>query len=110
MLLSFPVILFVSQMVVAVADDVPKFDIDRGCKIDSTSAFDLNSGMSETIKRCVRDEQQAKTQLQEQWSGFSGADRALCRGMTTDDQSIPPSYVERLACLQDQQMARKLPK
>jgi hypothetical protein len=49
-----------SQLLIAVASDVPEFDIARGCKIDSTSAFDLNSGMNETIKRCVSDEQQSE--------------------------------------------------
>jgi hypothetical protein len=110
MLLPFPAMILASQLIVAVADDVPKFDIGRGCKIDSTSAFDLNTGMNETIKRCVIDEQQAKDQLQLQWASFIGADRALCTGLTKDDSSTPPSYVELLTCLQDQQTARKLPK
>jgi hypothetical protein len=45
-----------SQLVVTVADN--KFDIGRGCVIDSTSAYDLK--LNETIKRCVSDEQQAR--------------------------------------------------
>jgi hypothetical protein len=110
MLLPFPMIVLASQLVVTVADDVPKFDIARGCKTDSTSAFDLNAGMNETIKRCVSDEQQAKEQLQTQWSGFNSSDRTMCTRSTTNDISTPPSYVELLTCLQDQQLARKLPK
>jgi len=110
MFVPVSMIVLASQLVIAVADDVPQFDIGRGCKIDSTSAFDLNAGMNETIKRCATDEQQAKDQLQMQWSGFANADRILCRGVTTNDSSTPPSYVELLTCLQDQQAARKLPK
>jgi hypothetical protein len=114
MLMQFPMIVLASQLVVAVADDVPKFDIGRGCKVDSASAFDPSAGMNATIKRCVDDEQQAKDQLQTQWSGFINSDRAMCTGETvglkSDAGSTPPSYVELLTCLQDQQLARKLRK
>ena len=97
-----------------VADTAPNFNIQRGCKVDSASAYDPNAGMSATIKRCVDDEQQAKDQLQTQWSGFLAADRVMCMSVTVgekaDDNAMPPSYVELLTCLQDQQFARKLPK
>jgi hypothetical protein len=99
-----------SQLVIAVADDVPKFDIARGCKIDSAAAFDPNAGMSGTIKRCVDDEQKAKTQLQAEWSGFTSSDRTMCVASATNDSATPPSYVDLLTCLEDQQLARKLPK
>src|SRR5258707_11497127 len=113
MLIPIPLIL-ASQLVIAVADNVPKFDIARGCKVDSASAFDPNTGMNATIKRCVDDEQQAKDQLQTRWSGFANSDRVMCTSVTVgvrgDESSTPPSYVELLTCLQDQQLARKLRK
>jgi hypothetical protein len=59
MLVPVSVIILASQLVIAIADDVPKYDIARGCKIDSAAAFDPNAGMSGTIKRCVDDEQRA---------------------------------------------------
>jgi hypothetical protein len=110
MMFPFPIIMIASQLVIAVADDVPKFDIARGCKIDSSAAFDPNAGMDATIKRCEEDEQRAKDQLQAQWSEFGNSDRTMCVGLTTDNKATPPSYVELLICLQDQQLARKLPK
>jgi hypothetical protein len=109
-----PISLIILASVIAVANDVPKFDIARGCKVDSASAYDPNAGLNATIKKCVSDEQQAKDQLQTQWSDFASADRVMCTGETvgekSDDNSTPPSYVELLTCLQDQQLARKLPK
>jgi hypothetical protein len=110
MIVPVSVMILASQLVIAVSDDVPKFNIERGCKVDSTAAFDLNAGLNETIKRCVSDERQAKDQLAAQWSEFAGADRKMCGGMAADDSAIPPSYVELLTCLQGQQLARKLPK
>jgi len=108
--ISFSLIVLTSQLVIAVADNVPTFDIARGCRIDSTTGFALDVGMNENIKRCVNDEQQAKGQLETQWSGFANPDRVMCTESTTNDNSTPPSYVELLTCLQDQQLARKLPK
>ena len=103
-------IVLASQLVIAVADDVPQFDIERSCKIDSSAAFDPSSGMNATIKRCTDDEQKAKNQLQMQWSGFVEDDRINCIGSTIAGTSGAPSYVDLLTCLQDQKLARKLPK
>jgi hypothetical protein len=114
MLISIWITALASQLVIAVADDVPKFDIERECRVDSASAFDLNAGMNATIKRCVGDEQKAKSELQTQWADFTGSDRVMCIsatvGAASDDNVTPPSYVGLLTCLQDQQLARKLPK
>jgi hypothetical protein len=114
MLLQFSMIVLTSQLVVAVADQPPKFDIARGCKADSASAFDPKAGMDATIKRCMDDEQKAKDQLETQWSGFMNADRVMCTGAAVgnrvDADVTPPSYVDLLTCIQDQQLARKLPK
>jgi hypothetical protein len=114
MLIQFSMIVLSSQLVVAVADHPPKFDIARGCKVDSASAFDPNAGMNATIKRCMDDEQQAKDQLETQWLGFVNSDRITCTtetvGEKADAGATPPSYVELLTCIQDAQLARKLPK
>jgi hypothetical protein len=107
-----PVALLSSQLVIAVADNVPQFNIEQGCSVDSASVLDLNSGIDATIKKCVADEQKARDQLQTQWSGFASSDKRLCTNATTglkrEDSSTPPSYVELLTCLQEQQDARKL--
>jgi hypothetical protein len=110
MLVPIPIMILASQPVIAVADDVPKFDISRGCKVDSNAVSDPGLGKGGTIKRCMDDEQQAKDQLQTQWSQFINSDRTMCVASTISDGSNPRSYVELLTCLQDQQLARKLPK
>jgi hypothetical protein len=70
--------------------------------------------MKATIKRCVDDEQQAKIQRQTHWPEYPNSDRVMCIQMAvgdkSDENSGPPSYVELLTCLEDQQLARKLPK
>jgi hypothetical protein len=110
MMTSFSTLILASQLIVTVADNVPNFNIERECKVDSASASDPNAGLNATIKRCADDEQAAKDQLQTQWAQFAPSDKKMCMGLTTDDPSTPPSYVELLTCLQGQQLVRKLPK
>ena len=106
--ISFSMIALSTQLFMTVADGVPKFDIARGCRVDSTQAFDLSVGLNETVKRCVADEQQALAQLEKQWSEFRGSDKAQCTGEANIGGT--PSYVDLLTCLQLAQDARQLPK
>jgi hypothetical protein len=110
MIISLLPLVLALQLIVTVADNVPNFNIERGCKVDSPSAFDTNAGLNATIKRCADDEQDAKDQLQTQWTQFAASDKKSCMGLTTADASIPPSYVELLTCLQGHELVRKIPK
>jgi hypothetical protein len=106
--ISFSMIVLGSQLVMTVADGVPKFDIARQCRLDSTQAFDLSAGLNETMKKCVSDEQQALTELQTQWSQFREPDKAQCTAETSIGGTS--SYVDLLTCLQLAKEARQLPK
>jgi hypothetical protein len=106
--ISFSMIVLGTQLVMAVADGVPEFDIARECRLDSTQAFDLSAGLNETVKRCVADEQQALTQLRTQWPQYREPDKAQCTEQTNIGGT--PSYVDLLTCLQLAKEARKLPK
>jgi hypothetical protein len=102
MLISIPIIVLGSHLVVTVADNVPRFDIARGCRLDNAAA----SGLAEEqpLKKCISDEQQARQQLQAQWSQFPKSDRATCTAETNNDDT--PSYVELLTCLQEARQVR----
>ena len=45
MLLPLLTLVLAAQLIIAVANDVPKFNIERGCKIDGT-ATSLDVGLS----------------------------------------------------------------
>jgi hypothetical protein len=85
-----------SQLVVPVADGIPKYDVARSCKLDVAATAGLSDDQS--IKSCVNDEQKAKRQLANQWSKFPAPSRASC----TSQESIggTPSYVSLQTCLQ----------
>jgi hypothetical protein len=89
-------ILLSSQLIVPIADGVPKFDIARSCKLDVAATAGL--AVDQSIKSCMNDEQKAKRQLASQWSKFPAAGRASC----TSEESVggTPSYVSLLTCLQ----------
>jgi hypothetical protein len=108
MLLPISIVALGTQLVMTVADGVPKYDIARGCRLDNTQAFDLNAGLNETQKKCVSDERGAMAQLETQWSQFRDTDRAVC----TSDSNVggTPSYVGLLTCLQMAKDARQQPK
>ena len=110
MLIQFSTLVLTSQLLIMVADNVPNFNIEKGCKVDNANASGLNAGLDETTKNCIREENTARNQLQSQWSQFAGADRVMCTGETTDSSGVPPSYVELLTCLQLQLQAKKIEK
>ena len=104
--ISVPIMILGSQLAIAVADNVPKFDIARGCRVENTAS----SGLAEELplKKCVSDEQQALQELQTQWSQFAEPDKTTCAATTSTDDT--PSYVELLTCLEESKEARGLSK
>jgi hypothetical protein len=102
MLISVPIIILGSHLAITVADNVPKFDIARGCRLDNTASSGLVE--TESLRKCVSDEQQALQQLQAQWSQFSEPDKATCTTTTNTDDT--PSYVELLTCLEEAKEVR----
>ena len=102
MLISFSTIILGSQLITMVADNVPNFDIERGCRLDNAASAGLTE--VQPLQKCVSDEQQARQQLQTRWSQFPESDRTTCAAETNTDDT--PSYVELLTCLQTARDAR----
>jgi hypothetical protein len=90
-----------TQMVVTVADEVPKLDITATCRAESAQA-------PANTQACLKDEQSAHDQLLQQWATFASSDRVDCSRTTESGGSS--SYVELLTCLQLARDARKLPR
>ncbi|MBB4041580.1 hypothetical protein GGR34_003257 [Microvirga flocculans] len=82
------------MIVAAWADELPRFDIEAMCK----AAPRLESGDPSPYPNCVRDETEARNQLERQWSGFDARQREMCAQETSVGGA--PSYVEILTCIQ----------
>jgi hypothetical protein len=100
--ISFSMIVLSSQLVIPVADTVPKFDIARSCKLDLAATAGLSDALS--LKSCINDEQKAKRQLASTWSTFPAPSRASC--ISQESIGGTPSYVSLQTCLQMGQWAR----
>jgi hypothetical protein len=101
--ISVAMIVVSSQLVVAVADRVPTFDVSRSCKLDLAATAGLS--VDQSSKSCVRDEKRARQKLASQWSKFSAASKAEC--IPQESIGGTPSYVSLLTCLQMGLWARR---
>lgn len=101
--ISISVLIVGSQLLVPVADTVPKFDVARSCKLDLAATAGLSVGQS--LKSCVNDEQKARRQLGSLWSKMPGLQKESCVGQEAVGGT--PSYVSLLTCLQMDQWARQ---
>ena len=100
---SVAMIVVSSQLVVAVADRVPTFDVSRSCRLDLTATAGLT--VDQSLKSCVGDEKRARQKLASQWSKFSVPSKAEC--IPQESIGGTPSYVSLLTCLQMEQWARR---
>jgi hypothetical protein len=101
--ISISMMILGAQLLVPVADNVPKFDMARSCKLDLAATAGLSVGQS--LKSCVNDEQRARRQLGALWTKMSVAQRESCAGQEAVGGT--PSYVRLLTCLQMDQWVRK---
>ena len=100
--ISISMIVLGSQLIMPVADGVPKFDIVRSCKLDVAATAGLS--VDQSLKTCINDEQKAKQQLAGQWSKFPAPSRASC--VSQESIGGTPSYVSLQTCLQMGRWAR----
>ena len=79
---------------ISVAQQLPRFDIEATCR----EAQPLGPEDRDPYQGCIRDEGQARAELQRQWGQFDPANRTSC----VEETGIGgyPSYVEVLTCLQ----------
>ena len=96
------VILLSSQIVLA-ADPVPKFDTGPICRSAGAAAV---MGTRDTAA-CERDEINARTTLEKEWSQFTPSDQARCGRLVTLGGG--PSYVDLLTCLELAKQVKELP-
>jgi hypothetical protein len=90
---SLMLVLFAAP-VVALAGELPRLDVEASCR----AAQPLNGQDRDPYQGCMRDEMEARTQLEQQWASFNDQYRDTCIQETNVEGS--PSYVDVLTCLQ----------
>lgn len=92
--------LFAASHAALAADTVPNFNVEPTCR----AAVAASAGRSVDI--CLRDEADARVQLEQRWSRSPAKDRTGCTRLSLLDGH--PSYVELLTCLEIAEEARNV--
>ena len=87
-----------ASLAVTVSEAVPKFDVEASCRETARANEAIDLAENET-KTCIRDEEEARSELVQKWVSFSATDRTRCVGETMAG-GYSPSYVDILTCLQ----------
>ena len=77
MMIPVMALALVSQLVVTIADDVPRFDLEPVCQgIARQGGLDLepNQSARQDFNSCMKSEMAIRDQLVEQWSTFKASD------------------------------------
>jgi hypothetical protein len=109
MIIPIATLALATHLTVAIADDVPNFNVEPLCRgIAEQGGLDLepNKTFQQSIDSCVTDEMDIRKRLVQEWPTFMAGDRAEC----TSESSAGgvPSYTELLTCLQMARDAKKL--
>ena len=93
-----------SQQGLALADDVPTYDVRSTCRAETHD--DPGAGTAAT---CLADEQKARETLVAQWAQFTAESKRSCAQLEGVTAGLR-SYVELLTCLQIAKDAKSPPK
>jgi hypothetical protein len=90
MLIHLPIAIIAAFSPIPVADSVPTLDVAKECRFEG--------GSSEVFDRCMRDENDARKEVETLWPKVSSADRTVCASEATTGGYA--SYIELITCLE----------
>jgi hypothetical protein len=92
-------------VLVASAGGVPTIDVKKTCQTSQQALTAIfGDQVANMYDSCLKQEEDARAQLQKDWAALPAADRALCAQPT----GYMPSYVEWLTCVEMQREVRKI--
>jgi hypothetical protein len=83
-----------ATLLLPVSDVVPTLNVEPSCR----AAAKMGDSLDATLQSCMRDEREARTKLETEWSQFPADNRARC--VATTQTGGTASYVEVLTCLE----------
>jgi len=111
MIIAFISIAFLSQigspLVMVAGDRVPVINVEKTCKDSSTADKEANIALAQPFDICMRDENDAKQQVNTVWSTYPAPVRERC----TQEATLlgEGSYVDLLTCMQMSDPAKLTP-
>jgi hypothetical protein len=92
-------------VLVASAGGVPTIDVKKTCQTSQQALTAIFGDQVPTLyDSCLKQEEDARAQLQKDWAALPAADRTLC----AQPAVYMPSYVEWLTCVEMQREIRKI--
>ena len=111
MIVAFVSIALISQfgspLVMPVGDHIPVINIENTCKDSLAADKEASIALPQPIDNCMRDENNAKQQLDAAWSTYPAPLRASCEREAT--LLGEGSYVDMLTCVQMSEPATLTP-
>ena len=111
MIVAFISIALVSQfgspLVIPVADRMPVINVEKTCKDSLTADKEGRIDLAQPLANCMRDENEARQQLDAVWSTYSAPIRERCEREAT--LLGEGSYVDLLTCVQMNDPAKLTP-
>lgn len=89
---------FGSPLLVPVGDRVPVINVEKTCKDTSAADKDAKLVLAQSVEDCLRDENNAKQQVNTIWSTYAAPVRERCEQEAT--LLGEGSYVDLLTCMQ----------
>ena len=111
MIIAFISIAFLSQigspLVMVAGDRVPVINVEKTCKDSATADKEGNIDLGQSVGDCMRDENDAKQQVNAVWSTYPAPVRERC----TQEATLlgEGSYVDLLTCMQMSDPAKLTP-
>jgi hypothetical protein len=99
----------IAQLTVAMADDVPRYNLDQLCRgIAQQGGMSLlpNQSPKKDYRSCIASEMKVRYQLVKLWPTFKTANKVNCIG--ENSAGGLPSYTGLLTCLQMAKDASKM--
>jgi len=107
MLIPVPFLALLGPLAISIADTVPTYNVEPSCRGGMDAGADPRVSPNDRFAQCLREEAEARSTLQAQWTKFPAGDRTDCADTA---KMGTPSYVELLTCLEMARDARALPK
>ena len=111
MIIAFISIVFFSHigspLVMVAGDRVPVINVEKTCKDSATADKEGNIDLGQSVGDCMRDENNAKQQVNDVWSTYPAPVRDRC----TQEATLlgEGSYVDLLTCMQMSDPAKLTP-
>ena len=87
-----------SPLVIPVGDRVPVINVERTCRETAAADKAANLDLSQSVEKCMTDENAARQQLAPIWLSYSASIRDRCEQEATLVGT--GSYVDLLTCMQ----------